>query len=138
MLLPLLITVSSSAAYHFTLKNVSSKGALFGTLFWSYAAAALMCLIFAAISKDDSIFTVNFKEKGHLIGLLSLTLVGIEFGYLLAYKSGGGIGQVSMIAHAMSMTILLVVGYVVYKDVITTQKAIGVLSGILSFALLAR
>ncbi len=138
MLLPILLTVFSSAAYHFTLKHISTKANMFAGLFWTYLISAVICLFFYFGQKNNDLFTVFSSEKSYLYILLALSLVGIELGYLFAYKGGGQVGQVSMIAQAISMILLVGIGYYTSKDSITLTKMLGVISGIISFTLLAR
>ena len=145
MYLPILLTVASSAAYHFILKQVSSKGSLFLMLFGTYLISALICLgLYFSFALGESSANQNQSssflkpENTVYIVVLALSLVGIELGYLLAYKSGGQVGQVSMIAQAISMIVLLGVGLYLGKDQVTLTKALGVATGLISFALLAR
>ena len=138
MLIPILLTVASSAAYHFTLKNISTKSNVFAGLFWTYIISAVICLIFYFTQKNQNLFSVFESEKSYLYIVLALSLVGIELGYLFAYKGGGQVGQVSMIAQAISMVLLVAIGYMISKDSFTLTKALGVVSGIISFTLLVR
>lgn len=145
MYLPIFLIVASSAAYHFILKQASSRGALFLMLFGTYLLSAVVCLILYALMSQSnaqpqvsSVSHVFNKQQLGWMLLLALSLVGIELGYLLAYKSGGQVGQVSMIAQAFSMIVLLGVGFYIGKDSMTLTKALGVATGLISFALLAR
>ena len=138
MIYPVLLTVLSSAGYHFMLKQTSMKGSPILVLFWSYMLAALVCLS-VLLFKDEEIkvFSV-FKDKSWIPMLLALTLVGIEFGYILSYKSGGKVGQVSMITQMVSLVVMFAIGYIVMKEPITFKKGFGIASALFSFHLLSR
>lgn len=138
MIYPILLTVLSSAGYHFMLKQTSMKGSPVLVLFWSYLLAAIVCLG-ALLLKDDEIkvFSV-FKDKSWIPLALALTLVGIEFGYILSYKSGGKVGQVSMITQMVSLVVMFAIGYIVMKEPITFKKGFGIASALFSFHLLSR
>lgn len=136
MIYPVILTVLSSALYHFLLKQTSAKASPMLVLFWSYALAAAVCLIFLMFKSGKLEMFSVFKERGWLPMILALAVVGIEFGYILAYKSGGKVGQVSMITQMVSLVFMMGVGYVLTKEPITLQRAFGVASALFSFHLL--
>ncbi len=136
--LPILLTVVSSAAYHFTLKQASSKSSPFAVLFWSYLIAAVVCLVAVIVTNGQVRITADLKEKSYLPALLAVALVGIEVGYLMSYKNGGNVGQVSMIAQMLSIIVLLIVGFFLMKEPLTLQKGLGVITALFSFLLLSR
>lgn len=136
MLYPILLTVLSSATYHFLLKQTSSKASPMLVLFWSYAIAAVVCLC-ALMLKDDEVKIFSaFKDKAWIPGLLAMALVGIELGYIWSYKSGGKVGQVSMITQMVSLVVMFAIGYIVMKEPMTFKKGFGIASALFSFSLL--
>lgn len=138
MIYPVLLTVLSSAMYHFMLKHTSAKGSPMLVLFWSYAIAALVCLVALMFKTEDvKVFSV-FKDKAWLPMLLAFALVGIELGYVLSYKAGGKVGQVSMITQMVSLVVMFAIGYIVMKEPITFKKGFGIASALFSFHLLSR
>lgn len=138
MIYPVLLTVLSSAGYHFMLKQTSMKGSPILVLFWSYMLAAIVCLSVLLLKGDEiKVFSV-FKDKSWIPMALALTLVGIEFGYILSYKSGGKVGQVSMITQMVSLVVMFAIGYIVMKEPITFKKGFGIASALFSFHLLSR
>lgn len=138
MIYPVILTVLSSAMYHFMLKQTSAKGSPMLVLFWSYALAALACLVMIMFKSEKiEVFSV-FKDKPWIPMILAATLVGIEFGYILSYKSGGKVGQVSMITQMVSLVVMFAIGYIVMKEPLTFKKGFGIASALFSFHLLSR
>lgn len=138
MIYPILLTVISSAGYHFMLKQTSTKGSPMLVLFWSYLLAAVVCLAFLLLKSEEIKFVSVFKDRGWIPLVLALTIVGIEFGYILSYKSGGKVGQVSMITQMVSLVVMFAIGYIVMKEPITFKKGFGIASALFSFHLLSR
>lgn len=138
MLFPILLTVVSSASYHFLLKQTSTKSSALLVLFWSYAFAASVCLGALLMNKDEVKFFSAFDERSWIPVCLALALVGIELGYIWSYKSGGKVGQVSMITQMVSLVFMFVIGYVLLKEPITFKKGFGIASALFSFHLLSR
>jgi drug/metabolite transporter (DMT)-like permease len=138
MLFPVLLTVVSSATYHFMLKQTSTKASPVLVLFWSYAIAAVVCLA-ALVMKQENVKVASvFEDKAWLPLVLAMALIGIEFGYILSYKSGGKIGQVSMITQMVSLVVMFVIGFMIMKEPITFKKGFGIASALFSFHLLSR
>lgn len=138
MIYPVILTVLSSAMYHFMLKQTSAKGSPMLVLFWSYALAAIACLVVIMFKSEKiEVFSV-FKDKPWIPMILAATLVGIEFGYILSYKSGGKVGQVSMITQMVSLVVMFAIGYIVMKEPLTFKKGFGIASALFSFHLLSR
>lgn len=135
MIYPILLTVSSSMIYHLLLKHMS-KTSPFLILFWSYLLASVVCLV-VVLKKNENVqvFSV-FQDKAWVPMLLGIALLGIELGYLWSYKSGGKVGQVSMISQMVSMLLMIAIGFVVSREPLTMQKAFGIASALFSFHLL--
>ena len=135
MIYPIILTVTSSMIYHLLLKQMS-KTSPFLILFWSYLLASLVCLV-VVLKKNENIqiFSV-FENKAWIPMLLGVALLGIELGYLWSYKSGGKVGQVSMISQMVSMLLMIAIGFVVSREPLTMQKAFGIASALFSFHLL--
>lgn len=138
MIYSVLLTVLSSAGYHFMLKQTSTKGSPMLILFWSYLLAAVVCLTCLMLKSEEIKFVSVFKDRGWIPMILALTIVGIEFGYIMSYKSGGNVGQVSMITQMVSLVVMFTIGYIVMKEPITFKKGFGIASALFSFHLLSR
>lgn len=137
MLLPVALTVFSSAIYHFMLKQASNKSP-FLILFWSYGIAAIVCLALIFFNEQQLKFSLPFKDRPYLPFILALALIGIELGYLASYKSGGKIGQVSMMTQMVSLVVMLTLGFILAKEPLTFKKAFGAVTALFSFFLLSR
>lgn len=137
-LFPIILTVASSAMYHFMLKQASTRLSPFTLLFWSYAIAAVLCLVGIFATGADVRVSESLKGKMYLPGILALTLIGIEVGYLLSYKGGGQLGKVSMITQLTSIIVMVAIGFFMTKDTLTLTKGLGVATALMSFFLLSR
>jgi drug/metabolite transporter (DMT)-like permease len=136
MIYPVMLTVLSSAMYHFLLKQTSSKASPMLVLFWSYALAAGVCLVMLLMKNENLKVLSVFKDKGYIPVILAIALVGIEVGYIWSYKSGGKVGQVSMITQMVSLVLMMGIGFILSREPMTLQKAFGIASALFSFHLL--
>jgi multidrug transporter EmrE-like cation transporter len=72
---------------------------------------------------------------GALIGLAAF---GIEAGYLFAYRGGLKLASGSAVAGAVGTTALAILGVFVFKEQMTTSRAIGIALATTGAALVAR
>ena len=84
-----------------------------------------MCLVIAPVL-GMPMATADFRR---LIGwpttLLALAVVGIEVGYLLAYRSGWTIGVTYAFASGATVAILAVIGWLFFHDAIVLKRILG-------------
>jgi multidrug transporter EmrE-like cation transporter len=57
--------------------------------------------------------------------MLALAVVGIEIGYLLAYRSGWTIGVTYAFASGATVAILAVIGWLYFHDAIVLKRILG-------------
>jgi uncharacterized membrane protein len=56
---------------------------------------------------------------------LGIAIVGLEFGYICIYRAGWKIGVASLVANISLACVLLLIGLIVYKEVITLKQLLG-------------
>ena len=59
--------------------------------------------------------------------LLGLSVVGLEVGFIYAYKNGWGVSTASIVQSAFLSVALLVVGALLYHESITVNKILGMI-----------
>ena len=52
--------------------------------------------------------------------------MGLEVGFIYAYKAGWPVNAASLVASAFLAVVLIFVGFLVYKEPITVSKLIGI------------
>lgn len=116
------IAACGAIVYHLSMKNVPATANVFFTLFVAYLAAACMSSvgIFLFEEGDKSFSSLSPACIGIAFGI-----VGIEVGFLLAYRSGWFIGNAALIANVLCTLILLPVGIWLYAEKLTFPKFIG-------------
>src|SRR5512139_517274 len=82
------LAIASSALYHFTAKSTPSNVNFTVSLLVTYAVAfAIVLLTFIFLPLQNGLATELRKLNWSSIGL-AVAIVGIEFGFLLTYRSG--------------------------------------------------
>ncbi|HJU50550.1 MAG TPA: hypothetical protein VJ575_07470 [Pseudogulbenkiania sp.] len=111
-LFALLLAVAGSVIYHLSLKQVPQTVNPFFTLAVSYGVALLLCLIGMQFSPGNrSLLALNWSSSGVALGIL-----GIELGFLLAYRAGWQMGVASLSANVISTLVLLPLGFLLFRE----------------------
>lgn len=82
--------------------------------------------MFFATSKSKSIFA-EFSKTNWAPFVLGIVIVGLELGYILAYRNGWKMNTVSVTANIALAVILILVSFVFYKESITVKQIAGML-----------
>ena len=125
MLWPILIVVGSNTIYNIMTKSTPNDVNPFVSLALTYVVAAVSCiLVFFATAKDKNIISALSKTN-FTAWALGLAIVGLEVGYIFIYRAGWKVSSASLVANISLAVILLIVGVVLYKEVISVKQLIG-------------
>lgn len=123
---PIALVVLANTFYQICAKATPEAMNPLASLTVTYTVAALTSgLLFAATTRGGSLL----REYGHLNWapfVFGLALVGLEVGFIYAYKAGWPVSTANLVASAFLAIVLIFVGYLVYKEQITASKLIGI------------
>jgi len=118
----LLLAVAGSVIYHLSMKQTPQNLNPFFTLAISYGAALLLCLIGLALEPAGS---TRLTDLNWSVGGLALGIVGIETGFLLAYRAGWNLGYASLGSNALATMVLLPLGYWLFREHLSMARLSG-------------
>ncbi|MBQ6621634.1 MAG: EamA family transporter [Mogibacterium sp.] len=123
---PLALVVFSNTMYQICAKSVPSAMHPMASLTVTYFVSTVMCLImYLAMSKGGNLL----KEYGKLNWapfVFGVVLVGLEVGFIYAYKAGWQVSTFSIMQSAFLAVTLLLVGVLLYHEIISWNKLVGV------------
>ena len=123
---PILIIVGSNVLYNVVTKNTPEKVNAFASLAVTYAVGAAASLaIFFATAKEKNLFAA-LRGADWTTFALGIVIVGLEAGYLLAYRNGWKMNVLSVTANIILAAALIVVSAVFYKESVTLKQLVGV------------
>lgn len=126
-ILPIVLIVTSNVFYNISTKSTPSNVNSFASLTVTYlVAAAVSGLLLVCTTAGRDGVLVQFKNINWTSYVLGLSLVGLEFGYIQAYRAGWNISEGSLVANICLAAILVVVGVLFYKEKLTLYQLIGV------------
>lgn len=126
-LLPLVLIVCSNTFYHICAKSTPTEVNPLASLFVTYlvaAAATFVLMLFNQTVTKGELFP--FKGLSWTSFVLGFCIIGLEYGYLWAYRVGWNISVGSLIANIALAVILIIVGVLLYKEQITVNQLIGI------------
>jgi drug/metabolite transporter (DMT)-like permease len=126
-----------SALYHIIQKITPAGANPALTLAVTYATSAVVSLALVLVYplKDGligSLRQLNWTSVG-----LGLVLVGLELGFLLAYRANWNLAYAGLIANVIMALIFVPVGILAFKERITPLNVLGVLVCIGGLALVS-
>ncbi len=125
--LPLILVVCSNVCYHIFSKSTSADANPFASLFVTYTVAACITFLFLLFTTQGKSLPHTFSQLNRSSFLLGIAIIGLEFGYLQAYRMGWDISICSLLANITLGIILLLIGILFYREQITKQQLFGVI-----------
>lgn len=123
---PVLIIVISNILYNICAKQTPSEINAFATLSVTYLVAAVISFVsFFIGAKGKNIFT-EFSKTNWTAFVLGIVIVGLELGYVLAYRNGWKMNTVSVTANITLAVALIFVAMIFYKESITLKQILGI------------
>jgi uncharacterized membrane protein len=113
------LAIASSALYHFTAKSTPSNVNFTVSLLVTYAVAFVVTLFGFLFFPATKGIAAELKQLNWATIGLAIAVVGIEFGFLLTYRSGWNLGIAAVLVNVVASLILVPVAIFIFKDQIS-------------------
>lgn len=134
----ILLIVGSNVLYNLAQKATPSKANPFLALLITYLTAGTLTFILYLFNKADKGVLQSLKELNWTNIVLGVSIFGLEFGYLMAYRAGWKISLGSLVANIALAVILIPIGILFFKEGFGYNKLLGVLFCIIGLILINR
>ena len=121
------LAIASSALYHFTAKSTPSNVNFTVSLLVTYAVAFIVTLLGFFFFPATKGISAELKQLNWASIGLAIAVVGIEFGFLLTYRSGWNLGIAAVLVNVVASLILVPVAIFIFKDEISWINILGIL-----------
>lgn len=123
---PIALVVVSNIVYHICAKSLPDAMDPLASLTITYAVAtAASAALYFILNKDANLFR-EYSQSNWAPFVLGIVIVGLEAGFIYAYKVGWPVSAASIVQSSFLALALIVVGALLYKEVISLNKLVGV------------
>jgi uncharacterized membrane protein len=120
------MTVVSTVFYHLIQKLTPGQAHPFLSLAFSYTVALVVCLVLLPFFPLPTKLSDSIRQLNWTTIALGFAIVGIELGYLLAYRAGWRIGEMSLVSTLFVVLVLLPIGLMFFKEKLSSVNIAGI------------
>lgn len=121
----IVLIVTSNIIYNVCQKSTPTNANPFSALFVTYLTATFLTVLLFIFNKTNKLFYESFTNLNWTSIALGISIVGLEFGYLMAYRAGWQISLGSLVANIALALALIPIGIIFYKEGFDINKIIG-------------
>ncbi len=121
------LTILSSALYHFSQKQIPAGVDPIVSVIVTYLAALALCSILLYFVPPQGGLLASIRTLNWSTYVLALSIVGLETGFLLVYRSGWNIGLAAVLVNVAASLILVPVALLYFKNNLNWVNIIGIL-----------
>lgn len=121
----IVLIVASNVVYNIAQKSTPQNANPFAALLVTYLTAIVITLIAFFFNRSDKGFIQSFADLNWTSLVLGVAIVGLELGFLLAYRAGWNISVGSLVANILLALVLIPVGIIFYHEGFSVSKIIG-------------
>jgi drug/metabolite transporter (DMT)-like permease len=120
------LVVFSNVIYHVSQKSIPAGASPIVSVIVTFVTALILCLVILPFfSYEDSLIT-ELKKLNWTSVLVGVSIIGIEIGYLLFYRSGWDISLGPVFCYALVTICLIPIGILFFKEHLSLRNYIGI------------
>ena len=123
---PMVLLVLSNAVYQICAKSVPEGLNPFASLTVTYLIGAAASTVLYFVLRTDGSLMKEYGKLNWAPFVLGIVIVGLEAGWIYAYKAGWQVSMGFIVQSAFLAAVLLLIGYFLYHEALTWNKLIGV------------
>ncbi len=123
---PIGIIVLSNIVYNITTKQTPHSANAFLSLSVTYGVAMVATFLIFFFTRKGEAVSVAFGKLNWTSYVLGIAIIGLELGYIFAFRNGWQVNMTSIVANIILAISLVVVGFLLYHEKLTITQVIGV------------
>lgn len=108
------------------MKSMPSDVDPFAALMVTYLVAAIVSGLIFAFAVGPSNVGLEITKINWTSIILAFAIVGLEVGYVFVYRAGWAVSSASVVANISLACVLIVVGYLLYKENVSLTQIFGI------------
>ena len=126
MVWPIVLVVFSNIIYQICAKEVPKDMNAMASMTITYFVGAVCSAIMYFVMNKNGNLLQEYMKTNWAPFFLGVSVVGLEVGFIYAYKNGWSVSTASIIQSVFLAVALIIVGAVLYHEEITANKVIGI------------
>jgi len=123
---PIALVVCSNILYQICAKSVPNTINPLASLTVSYLVSAAVCALLYFLTTKNADLLREYSHLNWVPFALGVTIVGLEVGFIYAYKAGWPVSTAAIVQSAFLAVALVLVGYLLYHETVSASKLAGV------------
>lgn len=126
MVWPIVLVVFSNIIYQICAKEVPKDMNAMASMTITYFVGAVCSAIMYFVMNKNGNLLQEYMKTNWAPFFLGVSVVGLEVGFIYAYKNGWAVSTASIVQSAFLAIALIIVGAILYHETITANKIIGI------------
>ena len=126
MIWPIALVVFSNIVYQICAKGVPKDMDAMASMTIPYLVGAVCSAIMYFVMNKNGNLLQEYAKMNWAPFFLGVSVVGLEVGFIYAYKNGWAVSTASLVQSAFLAVALIIVGAVLYREAIKANKVIGI------------
>ena len=123
---PMVLVVTSNILYQICTRSTPKGVNPFASLVVTYLVGAVASAVLYFALGNENGLAKEFSKLNWAPFVLGIVIVGLEAGWIFAYKAGWQVSVGFIVQSAFLAVTLLVVGFFLYHEALTWNKLLGV------------
>ena len=123
---PIALVVLANTVYQVCAKSVPDTMNPLASLTITYAVGAVFSLALYLLLNRGGNLLREYSHVNWAPFVLGIAIVGLEVGFIYAYKAGWTVSTASIVQSAFLAVALIAVGFLLYREAITWNKVVGI------------
>ena len=131
---PIALVVLANTVSQVCAKSVPDAMNPLASLTITYAVGAVFSLALYLLLNRGGNLLREYSRVNWAPFVLGIAIVGLEVGFIYAYKAGWTVSTASIVQSAFLAVALIAVGFLLYREAITWNKVVGIVICLIGLA----
>ncbi len=123
---PIILVVAANTVYQICAKSVPGDIDPLASLTVTYlVGASFSAVLYCVLHRGGAGLLQEYAHLNWAPFMLGLSVVGLEVGFICAYKAGWAVSTASIVQSAFLAGALLFVGWLLFHEAVTPTKLVG-------------
>ena len=125
-ILPMVLIIASNTVYQICSKGIPGDVSPFASLTITYLVGAIASAVMHCVTHPTVNIFQEFTKMNWAPFVLGLVVVGLEVGWIYAYRAGWQVSTGMIVQCSFLTVVLIFVGYLLYHEALTWNKLVGI------------